>query len=124
MATLRSTKNSTPLDTGFSFFFCWFYRCRAAVPQHDDFVHASIRQTRDRSDSDVLSLTHEFLSDMLGVQRTSVTLIARQLQTEGLIRYRRGRVEIVDRDGLEKRSCECYEVTRRKNEEIFSHRHN
>jgi hypothetical protein len=40
------------------------------------------------------------------------------------IRYRRGRVEIVDRDGLEKRSCECYEVTRRKNEEIFSHRHN
>jgi hypothetical protein len=61
---------------------------------------------------------------MLGVQRTSVTLIARQLQTEGLIRYRRGRVEIVDRDGLEKRSCECYEVTRRKNEEIFSHRHN
>jgi CRP-like cAMP-binding protein len=78
-------------------------------------------QTRDRSDSDVLSLTHEFLSDMLGVQRTSVTLIARQLQTEGLIRYRRGRVEITDRMGLEKRACECYVVTRRKSEDVFSH---
>jgi CRP-like cAMP-binding protein len=77
-------------------------------------------QTRDRSDSDVLSLTHEFISDMLGVQRTSVTLIARELQTEGLIRYRRGRVEIVDRDGLEKKACECYAVTRRKNEDVFS----
>jgi CRP-like cAMP-binding protein len=77
-------------------------------------------QTRDRSDSDVLSLTHEFLSQMLGVQRTSVTLIARQLQAEGLIRYRRGRVEIIDRDGLEKRACECYEVTRCKSEDVFS----
>jgi CRP-like cAMP-binding protein len=79
-------------------------------------------QTRDRSDSDVLSLTHEFLSGMLGVQRTSVTLIASQLQSEGLIRYRRGRVEIVDRDGLEKKACECYAVTRRKTEDVFSHR--
>ena len=72
-------------------------------------------QTRDRSDSDVLSLTHEFLSQMLGVQRTSVTLIARQLQAEGLIRYRRGRVEII-----EEKSCECYEVTQRKNEDVYS----
>jgi CRP-like cAMP-binding protein len=77
-------------------------------------------QTRDRSDSDGLSLTHEFLSQMLGVQRTSVTLIASQLQAEGLIRYRRGRVEIIDRDGLEKKACECYAVTRRKSEDVFS----
>jgi CRP-like cAMP-binding protein len=78
-------------------------------------------QTRDRSDSDMLSLTHEFLSEMLGVQRSSVTLIARQLQTEGLIRYRRGQVDIVDRDGLENKACECYEVRRRMNEETFAH---
>ena len=78
-------------------------------------------QTRDRSDSDVLTLTQEFLSEMLGVQRTSVSLIASQLQAEGLIRYRRGRVEIIDREGLEKKACECYEVTRRKNEGVFSH---
>lgn len=77
-------------------------------------------QTRDRSDSDVLSLTHEFLSEMLGVQRTSVTLIARQLQDEGLVNYRRGRVEITDRAGLEKKACECYEVTRHMNEDVFS----
>jgi len=76
-------------------------------------------QTRDRSDSNMLSLTQEFLSEMMGVQRTSVTMIARQLQAEGLIQYRRGRVEITDRDGLEKRACECYEVTRRKNEDVF-----
>ena len=76
-------------------------------------------QTRDRSDSDELPLTQEFLSQMLGVQRTSVTMVARQLQTDGLIRYRRGRVEIIDRDGLEKKACECYEVTRRKNESVF-----
>ena len=78
-------------------------------------------QTRDRSDSDVLPLTQEFLSQMLGVRRTSVTLIARQLQGEGLIRYRRGRVEILDRDGLENRACECYAVTCRKNEDTFLH---
>jgi CRP-like cAMP-binding protein len=77
-------------------------------------------QTRDRSDTDVLSLTQEFLSQMLGVQRSSVSLIASQLQTAGLIRYRRGRVEIIDREGLEKKACECYEVTRRKNEGVFS----
>jgi hypothetical protein len=57
---------------------------------------------------------------MLGVQRTTVTLIARELQSEGLISYRRGRIEIVDRVGLEKRACACYEFIRRKSEEIFS----
>jgi len=78
-------------------------------------------QARDRSDSNLLPLTHELLSEMLGVQRTTVTLIARELQSEGLIRYRRGRVEITDRDGLEKKACECYEVVRRRNEDVFLH---
>jgi len=77
-------------------------------------------QTRDRSDSDTLTLTQEFLSEMLGVQRTTVNLLARELQSAGLIRYRRGRIEIVDRAGLEKKACECYEVVRRRNEEVFS----
>lgn len=81
-------------------------------------------QTRDRSDSDMLPLTHEFLAEMLGLQRSSVTLIARQLQDEGLIRYRRGSVEIIDRDGLEKRTCECYAVAHRKAEDVFSPREN
>jgi CRP-like cAMP-binding protein len=77
-------------------------------------------QTRDRSDSDILSLTHEVLSQMLGVQRTTVTRLARSLQDLGLVRYRRGKIEIVDRLGLEQKACECYEVVRRKTEEMFS----
>ena len=77
-------------------------------------------QTRDRSDSDILSLTHEFLSEMLGVQRTTVTSLARTLQELGLIRYRRGKIEIVDRLGLESKACECYQVVRRKTEDVFS----
>lgn len=77
-------------------------------------------QTRDRTDSNIIPLTQELLSEMLGVQRTTVTLLARELQEAGLIHYRRGRIEIVDRPGLEKRSCECYGVVRRKTDEIFS----
>ena len=77
-------------------------------------------QTRDRSDSDTLSLTHEFLSEMLGVQRTTVTILARELQSLGLIAYRRGRVEILDRRGLERKACECYEAARHKLEAVFS----
>jgi CRP-like cAMP-binding protein len=77
-------------------------------------------QTRDRSDSDMIPLTHEFLSEMLGVQRTTVTMLARELQDLGLITYRRGRIEIVDRGGLEGRACECYETARRKLEGVFA----
>jgi CRP-like cAMP-binding protein len=79
-------------------------------------------QTRDRCESDVIPLTHEFVSEMLGVQRSTVTLIARELQSKGLIRYRRGRIEIVAREGLEKKACECYDASRRTNEGVFSPR--
>jgi hypothetical protein len=57
---------------------------------------------------------------MPGVQRTSVTAVARGLQEEGLIRYRRGRIDILDRPGLELRSCECYETVRRRSEALLS----
>jgi CRP-like cAMP-binding protein len=77
-------------------------------------------QTRDRCESDAIPLTQEFLSEMLGVQRTSVTAIARSLQTAGLIKYRRGRIDLIDRAGVEKKSCECYESVRLRNEEIFA----
>ncbi len=68
---------------------------------------------RDRVDSDTIQLTQEFLADMLGVQRTTVTAVARSLQAKGLIRYRRGVVDVLDRPGLEAASCECYGVVRR-----------
>jgi Mn-dependent DtxR family transcriptional regulator len=57
---------------------------------------------------------------MLGVQRSTVTVVARELQSLGLIQYRRGRIEIVDRARLEKKSCECYETGRRVIEEVFA----
>jgi hypothetical protein len=60
--------------------------------------------------SDTLPLTQEFLSQMLGVQRTSVTLVARKLQEAGLINYRRGRIHILDVEGLQDSCCECYDA--------------
>jgi CRP-like cAMP-binding protein len=65
-------------------------------------------QARDRVDENTILLTHEFLSQMLGVRRPTVTVVARMLQADGLIRYHRGQIEIVDRRGLEARACECY----------------
>ncbi len=67
----------------------------------------------DRIDTNTVSLTQEFLADMLGVQRTTVTAVAGSLQAKGLIRYRRGVVDILDRAGLEAMTCECYGAVRR-----------
>ncbi len=66
----------------------------------------------DRIDTDRVALTQEFLADMLGVQRTTVTVVARTLQASGLIRYSRGVVDILDRQGLEAIACECYRKVR------------
>jgi DNA-binding transcriptional MocR family regulator len=65
-------------------------------------------QARDLLRSDTLPLTQEFLSQMLGVQRSSVTLVARKLQEAGLINYRRGRIHVLDVEGLRDSCCECY----------------
>lgn len=73
----------------------------------------------DRIDSDRVSLTQEFLADMLGVQRTTVTVVARTLQAAGLIRYSRGVVDILDRAGLEAISCECYRRVRDNYERLL-----
>jgi CRP-like cAMP-binding protein len=73
----------------------------------------------DRIDSNTVSLTQEFLADMLGVQRTTVTVVARALQAAGLIRYRRGVVDILDRPGLEAIACECYGAVRRNYERLL-----
>ena len=66
----------------------------------------------DRMQADSLNITQEFLAQMLGSRRTTVTVAAGQLQREGLIDYSRGRVRIVDRAGLEAKACECYGIVR------------
>jgi CRP-like cAMP-binding protein len=67
---------------------------------------------RDLMTSDKLDLTQEFLGQMLGVRRTSVTLVASTLQQAGLIRYRRGQITILDVDSLRNAACECYETVK------------
>jgi CRP-like cAMP-binding protein len=67
----------------------------------------------DRAGTDSFQLTQEFLAEMLGIQRPSVTIVARTLQKAGLIRYSRGLIAITDRSGLEQAACECYEMVRK-----------
>jgi CRP-like cAMP-binding protein len=66
--------------------------------------------THDRVGINPFSLTQEFLAVMLGVRRASVTVAAGALQKAGFLRYSRGRVEVLDREGLEGASCECYRI--------------
>ena len=73
----------------------------------------------DRITNDTVALTQEFLADMLGVQRTTVTAVARNLQERGAIRYRRGVVDIIDRAALQALACECYSVIQRNYERLL-----
>jgi CRP-like cAMP-binding protein len=75
--------------------------------------------TLDRLQASEIVMTQELLSTILGVRRASVTEAAGQLQRDGLIRYERGHIHVVDRPGLEARSCECYEVVRREYERLL-----
>jgi Mn-dependent DtxR family transcriptional regulator len=62
----------------------------------------------DRLQGDELMMTQELISNMLGVRREGVTAAALKLQKAGLIEYSRGHITVLDRPGLEKRTCECY----------------
>ena len=68
----------------------------------------------DRLSSDELVMTQELIANMLGVRREGVTEAAGQLQRLGLIHYSRGRIKVLDRPGLEKKTCECYRVVKRE----------
>ena len=67
-------------------------------------------QSADRAASDTVPLTQEFLAEMLGVRRTSVTEVASRVQNAGVITYSRGVIKILDRPALLRMSCECYET--------------
>jgi len=66
--------------------------------------------THDRTNSEQLPMTHQFLADLLGVQRSAVTIAAGKLQRKKLIGYSRGQIRILSRKGLEAASCECYGI--------------
>jgi len=68
--------------------------------------------------SDHLSLTQDFLGQMLGVRRTTVTLLAQELQKKGAIKYSRGKISILDRSTLEACACECHQIMRDKERKI------
>ena len=68
----------------------------------------------DRLESNELAMTQELIANMLGVRREGVTEAAGKLQDAGLIRYRRGRITVLDRPELEARSCECYQVVKKE----------
>ena len=72
----------------------------------------------DLSGSDILLLTQEFLGQMLGTRRSSVSMVANTLQRAGFISYRRGRIEIINREGLRESACECYEVVKGHYDEL------
>jgi CRP-like cAMP-binding protein len=76
--------------------------------------------THDRVKDDALPLTQQHLAVMLAVQRTTVTAAASDLQREGAIVYRRGRIIVLDRDLLMKRSCECYETIEKGVKKLFA----
>jgi CRP-like cAMP-binding protein len=74
----------------------------------------------DRLQGDELVMTQELIANMLGVRREGVTESALKLQTAGLIRYARGHITVVDRAGLELRTCECYAVVKKEYDRLLS----
>jgi CRP-like cAMP-binding protein len=75
--------------------------------------------THDRVGTDEFPLTQEFLSQMLGVRRASVSETASALQKAGLIRYSRGKMTIINRKGLEAAGCECYRVVKEEYDRLL-----
>jgi CRP-like cAMP-binding protein len=73
----------------------------------------------DRQASSELSLTHEHIAELMGVRRESVSEAAHRLQIAGCIRYWRGHISVVERTGLEARSCECYWMARRETDRLL-----
>jgi hypothetical protein len=75
---------------------------------------SQVQMMHDRAEGEALPCTHEFLSQILGANRKSVTLAAQSMQTAGLISYRRGAIQVLDRVGLEAAACECYAIVKER----------
>src|ERR1700735_3297035 len=77
------------------------------------------RRHRDISESNHFTMTQALIADMLGVRREGINEAANKLQNLGVIRYRRGRIMVLDRDKLEHLCCECYAVVKRENDSLL-----
>jgi len=88
----------------------------ACMDNHDDEARLCrwMLRARDLSGSDDLPFTQEFLAEMLGVRRTSVTTVAYTLQGANMIKYARGKIRVLDADGLRDAACECYETVKQQ----------
>ena len=78
----------------------------------------------ERSNNNRLTLTQEFLSHMLGVQRTSIGMIANTMQTKGLIRYSRGKIEVIDLASVRESACECYRIVNAEYDSLYRNGNN
>jgi Mn-dependent DtxR family transcriptional regulator len=76
----------------------------------------------DRLQGNNLVMTQELIANMLGVRREGVTEAALKLQKVGLIRYARGQISVLDRAGLEQRTCECYAVVKKEYDRLLPER--
>ena len=76
--------------------------------------------TRDRVSSDDLEMTQDFIAHRLGVRREGITAAAHHLQATGLIRYSSGHIRVLDREGLEAVSCECYRVVKNEFDRLLA----
>jgi CRP-like cAMP-binding protein len=72
----------------------------------------------DRLETDELAMTHELISNMLGVRREGITDAAGSLQRRGIIRYKRGRISVLNRSALEKCCCECYRIVKKETDRL------
>jgi len=113
--------------------------CRTALFRHEQLVLVQAQQSaacnaahtiearlarwllrcRDLQGSDDLLLTQEFISEMLGVRRTSVSVVANTLQQAGFLRYRRGHIRILNLEGMQDTACECYQTVKSQAERLL-----
>jgi CRP-like cAMP-binding protein len=91
---------------------------RHQIPQR---LATWLLRAADAAEQKQLHLTQEFLAQMLGVQRASVSQVATKLQDDGLIRYQRGRIDILDETRLNEAACECREAVRTQRRRLFDH---
>jgi CRP-like cAMP-binding protein len=94
--------------------------CNALHPLEARFSRLLL-EISDRADDPRLPLTQESIAQLLAARRSTITVIASRLQASDLIRYHRGRIEIIDRPRLAHVACECYGTIRRRTDEIFAH---